>query len=136
MYADTSRATIRGSPLRDLIPDEELWEKDFVSLVERRGWVLLNLRDGVSSVLSVARASIVVARWLFQGSNVASGSVIHTQEKVVTLAACSDGNPYGVDEGLIFGMPVICENGSWRFVEGLEVNDKVKERIAISASAI
>ena len=37
--------------LRDLIPDEELWEKDFVSLVERRGWVLLNLRDGVSSVL-------------------------------------------------------------------------------------
>ena len=78
MYADTSRATIRGSPLRDLIPDEELWEKDFVSLVERRGWVLLNLRDGVSSVLSVARASIVVARWLFQGSNVATSSVIHT----------------------------------------------------------
>lgn len=64
--------------LRDLIPDEELWEKDFVSLVERRGWVLLNLRDGVSSVLSVARASIVVARWLFQGSNVATSSVIHT----------------------------------------------------------
>ena len=78
LYADTSRATIRGSPLRDLIPDEELWEKDFVSLVERRGWVLLNLRDGVSSVLSVARASIVVARWLFQGSNVATSSVIHT----------------------------------------------------------
>ena len=78
MYADTSRATIRGSPLRDLIPDEELWEKDFVSLVERRGWVLLNLRDGVSSVLSVARARIVVARWLFQGSNVATSSVIHT----------------------------------------------------------
>lgn len=78
MYADTSRATIRGSPLRDLIPDEELWEKDFVSLVERRGWVLLNLRDGVSSVLSVARASIVVARWLFQGSNVVTSSVIHT----------------------------------------------------------
>ena len=78
MYADTSRATIRGSPLRDLIPDEELWEKDFVSLVERHGWVLLNLRDGVSSVLSVARASIVVARWLFQGSNVATSSVIHT----------------------------------------------------------
>ena len=47
---------------------------------------------------------------------------------MVTLAACSDGNPYGVD--------VICENGSWRFVEGIEVNDKVKERIAISASAI
>ena len=55
---------------------------------------------------------------------------------MVTLAACSDGNPYGVDEGLIFGMPVISENGSWRFEEGIEVNDKVKERIAISASAI
>lgn len=77
MYADTSRATIRGSPLRDLIPDEELWEKDFVSLVERRGWVLLNLRDGVSSVLSVARASVVVARWIFQGSDVTQDTDIH-----------------------------------------------------------
>ena len=77
MYADTSRATIRGSPLRDLIPDEELWEKDFVSLVERRGWVLLNLRDGVSSVLSVARASVVVARWIFQGSDVTQDTGIH-----------------------------------------------------------
>ena len=55
---------------------------------------------------------------------------------MVTLAACSDGNPYGVDEGLIFGMPVVCENRSWRFVEGIEVNDKIKERIAISASEI
>ena len=72
MYADTSRATIRGKPLRDLIADNELWEKEYVELVERRGWVLMELRGGVSSALSVARASVVVARWLFQGSQVPS----------------------------------------------------------------
>ena len=72
MYADTSRATIRGKPLRDLVADNELWEKEFVELVERRGWVLMELRGGVSSALSVARASVVVARWLFQGSQVRS----------------------------------------------------------------
>ena len=42
---------------------------------------------------------------------------------------CSDGNPYGVSEGLIFGMPVIVENGTWRYVEGLEINDKLREHI-------
>ena len=72
MYADTSRATIRGKPLRDLIADNELWEKEYVELVERRGGVLMELRGGVSSALSVARASVVVARWLFQGSQVRS----------------------------------------------------------------
>ena len=70
MYADTSRATVRGELLRTVVPDDSLWEEDFVSQVERRGWVLLQLRGGVSSVLSVARASVVLARWLFNGSDV------------------------------------------------------------------
>ena len=70
MYADTSRATVRGELLRAVVPDDLLWEEDFVSQVERRGWVLLQLRGGVSSVLSVARASVVLARWLFNGSDV------------------------------------------------------------------
>ena len=47
----------------------------------------------------------------------------------MTLAVCSDGNPYGVSEGLIFGMPAIVENGTWRYVEGLEINDMLREHI-------
>ena len=53
---------------------------------------------------------------------------------MVTLAGCSDGNPYGVKEGLVFGMPVVCEKGSWRYVEDLPINEIVKKRIDISTS--
>ena len=34
----------------------------------------------------------------------------------------------------MFGMPVICEKGSWRYVEDLPINDNVKKRIEISES--
>ena len=70
MYVDTSRATVRDQPLRAVVNDDAFWEEEFVSLVERRGWVLLQLRGGVSSVLSVARASVTLAKWMFQGSDV------------------------------------------------------------------
>lgn len=70
MYADTSRATVRDQPLRTVVRDDTFWEEEYVSLVERRGWVLLQLRGGVSSVLSVARASVALAKWIFQGSDV------------------------------------------------------------------
>ena len=72
MYADTSRATVRDQPLRAVVNDDTFWEEEYVSLVERRGWVLLQLRGGVSSVLSVARASVTLAKWMFQGSDVST----------------------------------------------------------------
>ena len=77
MFADVSHATVRGKPLVEEIPDRELWETAFPSQVERRGWVLMSLREGVSSVLSVARASVGVARDWFQGTDVATWNHDH-----------------------------------------------------------
>lgn len=48
------------------------------------------------------------------------------------MAVCSDGNCYGVEEGMIFGMPVVCENGEWKYVEGLEVGENVRKHIEIT----
>ena len=48
-------------------------------------------------------------------------------------AVCTDGNPYGIAEGIIFSMP--CRStgdGSYEIVEGLEINDWLRERIAVS----
>lgn len=48
------------------------------------------------------------------------------------MAVCSDGNCYGVEEGMIFGMPVVCENGAWKCVEGLEISENVRKHIEIT----
>ena len=41
--------------------------------------------------------------------------------QVVSMAVWSNGNPYGIGEGLIFSFPVICQNGKWEIVKGLDL---------------
>lgn len=76
MYADVTHGFIRDQPLTELVPDASIWDDAYVKEVQQRGWVLLRLRDNVSSVLSVARASVDVARDLFLGTNVGIGGYI------------------------------------------------------------
>jgi malate dehydrogenase len=46
------------------------------------------------------------------------------------VCVCSDGS-YGVPEGLIFGYPVRSDGkGGWSIVQGLEMNDFLKEKLA------
>ena len=43
---------------------------------------------------------------------------------------CTDGNPYGIAEGIIFSMPCRSNgDGSYEIVEGLEINDWLRRRI-------
>ncbi len=39
------------------------------------------------------------------------------------------GQPYGVDEDLIFAFPIVCAGGDWKIVEGLEISDFSREMI-------
>ena len=47
----------------------------------------------------------------------------------VSMAVRSDGNPYGVQDGLITSFPVTCSGGEWSIVEGLEIDDFSQEKI-------
>ena len=40
----------------------------------------------------------------------------------VSMGIRSDGS-YGVEEGLIYSFPVICENGGYEIVQDLEINE-------------
>ena len=47
-----------------------------------------------------------------------------------STAVCTDGNPYGIQEGIIFSMPCRSNgDGSYEIVDGLEINDWLRERI-------
>jgi malate dehydrogenase (NADP+) len=47
-----------------------------------------------------------------------------------STAVITDGNPYGIQEGLVFSMPCRSNgDGSYEIVEGLKINDWLRERI-------
>ena len=47
------------------------------------------------------------------------------------MGVISDGNTYGVPEGINFSFPCeILPGGKWRIVEGLSINEFAKERLA------
>ncbi len=53
----------------------------------------------------------------------------------VSMAVCSDGS-YGVPEGLISGFPCTTENGVWKIVPGLDLNDFSRGRIDASVGEL
>jgi len=48
--------------------------------------------------------------------------VLGTGGEWTTMGVPSDGS-YGIPEGVMYGFPVVCENGDYRIVPGLEIDD-------------
>ena len=116
-YPDISYATAAGKPVKSLVSDE--WNKnEFIPVVQQRGAAIIKAR-GASSAASAASAAVDHMRTWALGSN----------GKWVSMGVCSKGNPYGVDEDLIFAFPIVCEGGDWKIVEGLEISAFSREMI-------
>lgn len=117
MYADYRFATCDGQSVKTTINDEE-WNKDvFLPTVGKRGAAIINAR-GLSSAASAANAAIDHVRdW-----------VLGTNGKWTTMGVPSDGS-YGIPEGIIFGFPVTTENGTYKIIQGLEIDAFSQERI-------
>ena len=60
----------------------------------------------------------------------AAASAVPTRAGVV-----SDGS-YGVPEGWMAGFPVTAENGSWKIVQGLDIDDYSRARIDRSVAEL
>lgn len=120
MYADYRFATINGDSVKNMINDQA-WNADvFLPTVGKRGAAIIEAR-GLSSAASAANAAIDHIRdW-----------VLGTNGKWVTMGIPSDGS-YGIPEGTMFGFPVTCENGEYKLVEGLDIDDFSRERINIT----
>ncbi|QDQ28592.1 malate dehydrogenase [Chitinimonas arctica] len=117
MYPDYRFATVNGESLKTRINDEA-WNKDtFIPKVGKRGAAIIEAR-GLSSAASAANAAIDHIRDWVLGSN----------DKWVTMGIPSDGS-YGIPEGVMYGVPVICANGEYRRVENLEVDAFARERM-------
>ena len=117
MYPDYRFATIDGNSVKDSINDAA-WNKDtFIPTVGKRGAAIIEAR-GLSSAASAANAAIDHVRdW-----------VLGTNGKWVTMGIASKGE-YGIPAEVIYGYPVVCENGEYKMVEGLEIDEFSRERM-------
>ncbi|HET9072764.1 MAG TPA: malate dehydrogenase [Acidimicrobiales bacterium] len=124
-YPDLFHATVGGRPAMDAIGDRTWMEKEFIPTVQQRGAAIIEAR-GASSAASAASAAIDhVHDW-----------VLGTGEGGwVSMAVPSDGS-YGVPEGLISSFPVTCSGGQWSIVQGLEIDEFSRGRIAASATEL
>lgn len=116
-YPDLYHAEVNGKIAAEQV--EESWLRDeFIPRVAKRGAEIIEVRGG-SSVASAANAAIDhVYDWV---NGTAEGDW-------VSAAIPSDGS-YGVAEGIISSFPVTSENGEWKIVQGLDINEFSRERI-------
>ena len=108
MYPDYRFATIGGTAAPAVVNDQAWYRDTFIGTVGKRGAAIIEAR-GVSSAASAAIDHI--RDW-----------VLGTHEKWVTMGIPSDGS-YGIPDGVMYGVPVICENGKYTRVTGLEIDE-------------
>ena len=110
-YPDIHQATVDDQPAVDLVSLD--WMKNtFIPNVQQRGAEIIQTR-GLSSAASAASAAIdQVKNWIFGSAN----------NDWVSMAIPSDGS-YGISEGVIYSFPVVCKDGAYEIVQGLEMNE-------------
>ncbi|USZ50777.1 malate dehydrogenase [Halomonas sp. DN3] len=108
-YPDLSHCKVDGKPAFDLV-ERDWYENDFIPAVQQRGAAIIKAR-GASSAASAASAAIDHMRDWALGS-----------DGIVSMGIPADGS-YGVEPGIMYSYPVVCKDGKYEIVQGLEVDE-------------
>ncbi|KAH7351750.1 hypothetical protein KP509_19G013200 [Ceratopteris richardii] len=117
---DFVNAKIHGKPVTEVIKDKKWLEEEFTETVQKRGGALIK-KWGRSSAASTA-VSIADAM---------KSLVTPTREgDWFSSAVYTEGNPYGIDNDLIFSMPCRSKgDGDYEIVPDLQINEWLATRI-------
>ncbi|MBU0500251.1 MAG: malate dehydrogenase [Gammaproteobacteria bacterium] len=123
MFPDIRYTTVDGQAAPSLV--EDAWYQDeYIPRVGQRGAAVIEAR-GLSSAGSAANAAIAhMHDW-------ALGSAGHW----VSMGVVSDGS-YGIPEGMIYGVPCVCEAGRWERIQGLEIDDFSRQMMGRSLTEL
>jgi malate dehydrogenase len=120
---DFLHAEIKGKPLTEVIKDREWLEGAFTKQVQTRGAAVIAAR-GKSSAGSAAHAAIEAMRSLIEPT---------PPQQWISSAFLSDGNPYGIQNGLVFSFP--CRSlgeGRVEIIKDLDWDAFLKAKIALT----
>jgi len=118
-YPDLFSAEADGAgKVWPLINDQSWLEGTFIPVIQQRGAAIIAAR-GLSSAASAANAAIDHVRDWVHGTR---------DGDWVSMGIPSDGT-YGIPEGVIYGYPVVCRNGAYEIVKGIDVSDFSRARM-------
>jgi malate dehydrogenase len=120
-YPDIFHAEVGGRNAAGAVNDEAWLRDTFIPTVAKRGAAIIEAR-GASSAASAASAAIDHVHDWVKGT---------PEGDWTSMAVVSDGS-YGVPEGLVSSFPVVCKDGKWEIVQGLDIDDFSRERIDAS----
>lgn len=120
---DFMEATLTGKKTPEVIDDLSWLQGEFIETVQKRGAAIIAAR-GKSSAASAAYAAFETVRALYTPT---------PEGEWFSSAVCSDGNPYGIENNLIFGFP--CRSGGdgdYEIVADIPWDFFIKEKIALT----
>ena len=124
-YPDLFHAEVNGKNAFEAVGDEAWYANEYIPTVAKRGAAIIEAR-GASSAASAASAAVDHIRNWHLGT---------PEGDWVSMAIPSDGS-YGVPEGIISSFPVVCSDGKYEIVQGLEINEFSRERIDASVAEL
>lgn len=124
-YPDLFHCEVGGQNAAEAVGDQAWLENEFIPTVAKRGAAIIAAR-GSSSAASAANATIEHMRDWVCGS---------PEGNWVSMAVPSDGS-YGVTEGVISSFPCTTSGGEYSIVQGLELNDFSKAKVAASVAEL
>ncbi len=119
-YPDIRFSEVDGQPGSGLV-DAGWYRETFIPDVQQRGAAIIKAR-GASSAASAASAAI---------DHIRSWALGTPDGDWVSMAVPADGS-YGIEPGVIYSYPCVCRNGDYEIVQGLEIDDFSRQRMAAS----
>jgi malate dehydrogenase len=116
-YPDLGNATVRGKPASSLV-DRQWIEGSFIPTVQQRGAAVIKARGASSAASAASAATDHVHTWVHGTA----------KDDWVSMAVPADGS-YGIAAGVIYSYPVTIENGEYRIVPGLSIDDFSRKRM-------
>jgi len=123
-FPDIHHSTVDGKLAIDLV-DQQWYEDQFIPTVQQRGAAIIKAR-GASSAASAANAAI---------AHMNSWALGTDANDWVSMGVYSDGS-YGITEGLIYSFPCTCQDGDWKIVQGLEINNFSREKMTATENEL
>jgi malate dehydrogenase len=125
-YPDYKNALIGGRPAPSVITDAAWFAETYIPTVAKRGAAVIKAR-GASSAASAANAAI---------DSVRSAHFSTPKVDCFSAGVISDGNPYGIPDGLIYSFPLSTDGKRWRVVPGFAIDDDARKRLDASAAEL
>jgi malate dehydrogenase len=125
MYPDYHNARIGGRPATGVVPDEAWFRDTFIPTVQQRGAAVIKAR-GFSSAASAANAVVDTVRNLTTPTPAGAW---------FSVGVHSDG-AYGITPGLIFSYPIRSDGRKWEIVQGVELSEYARSKIAATENEL